>query len=420
MNKRTQVGNYIFLLGVFAIYMLNLNLYDMYVSMRSANYILSAFIFTVVFVCYADFKSLIKDKLFIILAVTNLLAAIFIIISGAINTAALTVYIFTICIYLYDKVKFTKKQIIIFASFIGAFFIYWTIDVKGYFKGYSINFGGLVLIAGFVCLTFLLELFKYHTINSNNDKLSFLRKYPYYVTFAEIVLFIVGVKIISYYQSRTGMMALIVLACILVIPKSLLYKKYVSFVCAIGAFLLMLVLPLIYLFIANRGILNDVEIFYRPIIGNRVENWNVLYSLIRSHLIKGNGSIYIVEGSSFREGFLDCCNGVLQISVVYGVVIAVAVFAMLIYVLYRQSLMIKNNPFATSAYLCLLVYIVTSASESFIFNPIFVVAFAGMLYITNSCICGDVEVENTDIYAAYKNMATSEYKKKFIPTFCVS
>ena len=32
---------------------------------------------------------------------------------------------------------------------IAGFFIYWTIDVKGYYNGYSIYYGGLVLLPGF-------------------------------------------------------------------------------------------------------------------------------------------------------------------------------------------------------------------------------------------------------------------------------
>ncbi|MDO4189634.1 MAG: hypothetical protein Q4D29_11660 [Lachnospiraceae bacterium] len=420
MEKRKFAGNCIFILGVFAIYMLNLNFYNVYIKMRSINYVIAAAVFTAVFLCYVDFKLIFKDRLFIAVLCINAIAALFIVVNGGVNTAALTVYIFTLCLYLYDKVKFSKIQILILAIFIGAFFIYWTIDVKGYFKGYSINFGGLVLISGFVFLVVLLETLKYCVINFCDKKFVFLKKYPYYITFLETILFYIGAKIIAYYQSRTGIMVLITFALILVIPKKLMYKGITKLLCIAGAFIWMIILPLVYIYIANKGIINDLEIFYRPVIGNRASNWDVLYTLVKQHPIKGNGSIYIMEGSSFREGFLDCCNGFLQIAVVYGIVIAVCVFGMLIYVLYKQSIRITGNPFAMTAFIGTLTFIITSSSESFIFNPIFIVAFAGIIYVTNSYIEIYENVEDSDIYVAYKKRFDSSFLKKFVPVFSVT
>ena len=62
LSNRKSIGNMIFLLGVTLILFLNLNYFEWYQSLSKANYIIAAVVFTAVFLCYADFSMLIKDK----------------------------------------------------------------------------------------------------------------------------------------------------------------------------------------------------------------------------------------------------------------------------------------------------------------------------------------------------------------------
>lgn len=425
VNKKTTIGNYIFLAGIFVLFMLNLNVYEWYVSMSHVNYVVAAILMTVLFICNVDFKSLIKDKLFILLVVTNVMSAIFIILNKCINAAALTIYIFLMGLYLYDKIKFTIKQVVVFLLFVGAFFIYWTIDIKGYFKGYSINFGGIVLVVGFVCLITLLEMAKYCLVNINEESstksvLSFLAKYPYYITLIEAGLFLIGYKIIAYYQVRTGVMVLTLFALLLLIPKKLLYKGPVKVVLVVSSLLLVVVFPILYIYIAKSGIYEGVEVFYRPLIGSRFENYGALYGLIKSNLIKGIGSISVAEGTTFREGFVDCTNALLQVATVYGVIVAVLAFIMLGYVLIKQAGKIKNNPYLATLFISAIVLVCASASENLILNPIFSPVFFGVLFSTSGFLNSGEALTCVDIYAVYKKIFNKDFKAKFVPVFSIT
>ena len=70
LSNRKPIGNIIFLLGVPLILFLNLNYFEWYQSLSKANYIIAAVVFTAVFLCYADFSMLIKDKYVLLVGVS--------------------------------------------------------------------------------------------------------------------------------------------------------------------------------------------------------------------------------------------------------------------------------------------------------------------------------------------------------------
>ena len=70
LSNRKPIGNIIFLLGVTLILFLNLNYFEWHQSLSKANYIIAAVVFTAVFLCYADFSMLIKDKYVLLVGVS--------------------------------------------------------------------------------------------------------------------------------------------------------------------------------------------------------------------------------------------------------------------------------------------------------------------------------------------------------------
>ena len=70
LSNRKPIGNIIFILGVTLILFLNLNYFKWYQSLSKTNYIISAVVFTAVFLCYADFSMLIKDKYVLLVGVS--------------------------------------------------------------------------------------------------------------------------------------------------------------------------------------------------------------------------------------------------------------------------------------------------------------------------------------------------------------
>lgn len=441
MSKKNTVGNYILIFGIFLLFTLNLNYYDWYIRMRSANYLLVSAIVTALFICYADFKTLLKDKFFILLVVTNVLAIVSVCVSGIYNCSCLTVYIVTMALFISDKVRLTGKQFVPIACFIAVFSVYWTIDVKGYYKGYSINFGGLVILSGFIFFMLVLEYVKYWIINhdlslgnyessaeENGDAIyviviasivRFFKRFPFLITFIEIIRFAIAFKIIAYYQSRTGAAVLIAFAVLLLLPRKILYKKGVGTSLVLLAFFVMCFLPIVYIVIARLGIMSESIVFYRPLIGQRATNWAVLYKLVLEKILLGNGSLIVGPGSTFREGFVDACNAPLQIAVMYGGIVAVLTLLMLFIALCRQAKRI-SNPYMASAFICIIAFIIGSGSETFVFNPIFAVPFLTMIIIFYSLQGAHDSEKTVDMLDAYKMIFSSEYKEKYNPAFCAT
>ena len=93
-------------------------------------------------------------------------------------------------LYLLDKIDFTRRQTFVFLAYTAFFFFYWTIDVKGYFKGYNTNYGGLILITGFAALMIIMQVFngelveKYYALTAEFGKAEgrrgFIKRFFYY------------------------------------------------------------------------------------------------------------------------------------------------------------------------------------------------------------------------------------------------
>lgn len=82
LSNRKPIGNIIFILGVSLILFLNLNYFKWYQSLSKANYIIAAVVFTAVFLCYADFSTLIKDKYFLLFLGCNVVSVVGLIINS--------------------------------------------------------------------------------------------------------------------------------------------------------------------------------------------------------------------------------------------------------------------------------------------------------------------------------------------------
>ena len=417
LSNRKSIGNKIFILGVTLILFLNLNYFEWYQSLSKANYIIAAVVFTAVFLCYADFSTLIKDKCFLLLLGCNVVSVVGLIINKSFLLTALVIYSFSVMLYLSDKVVLSVAGRRFLELFIGGFFIYWTIDVKGYFKGYSTNFGGLVLIGGFILLIiFVEEIRDYYVLKSD----CFLSKYPFYFIIIEFGLFIIAYKIIEWYQSRTATITLIVFGVLLIASGIVMESKVSRIIFTVSITLLSIIAPKIYILFTDKGLINDYVIFTKQLVSSRYENWGFLYNLLKEHPIIGNGTIYVSEGTSFREGLLDTCNGFLQIAVPNGFIVALVIYVLMISIIIRQSIKIKTRLQMVS-FIAILSMLFCSSAESFIINQPFVMFFASCLFIMNSLIDRGAENSGLGIQGIindYKACLTKEYRDRFIIVFC--
>lgn len=426
LNKRDNVrsiGNWVVIGGLFLELMLNLNTYDLYQKMTYINYVLAAAVMTVAFICYIDFKNIIKDKQLLFVVLTDIIALICMALSRTGFLAFLPLFILTMNLYLSDKVVLTKWQWMFTSILCGIFFVYWTIDVKGYFKGYSINFGGLVLLYGFIFVIGLVEYLKWYILCRSN-RLSFLKKYPYYIVLFEILLFAWAYKIMSWYRSRTAVVALFVFAIFMCLPWRLTRNKY--FVRTIVAVLSggIFVFPVAYVKICGMGILSDKEVFYKPLITVRNETWSYLFNLIKLNPVTGNGTIIVPQGTVFREGLLDTCNIGLQLLTVHGVIVTLLVIMLFIWTICRLLENISNSILAKVLLATVSTVIVSSYSESSVLPAPFVMMFASILFVGNSVKIAAEKQDDASITIedAYRKSAllTKEFKDKFIPVLCIN
>ena len=221
-EKRIAIST--FAIGSMLLFTLNWNEYSLYQTFVKYNDCIYALIITITLLLYfADsLLEIIKsDKVLWLVTGINVLAFLLLLIGGRGVRTFVLLYDLTISLYIAYKSHISLKSnriIGIMCVIIAGFFIYWTIDVKGYFKGYSINYGGLVLLSGFVFLIIVVEYLKslYLQIKSDNSIIRFIQSHRYYLIFLEIGLFIISWKIMSYYRSRTAFFSMICFACSMV------------------------------------------------------------------------------------------------------------------------------------------------------------------------------------------------------------
>ena len=414
-ERRVRTGNIILYVSVVLLLVANWNSFKLYETMKSMNAKIAAFVLFIVFLCVCDLKEVIKDKLFYLTVIINAIAVINLFVLGTGKYAIFPIFDLTMTLYLIDKIKLTKAELLISASFFAAFFIYWTIDVKGYFKGYSINYGGLVLIAGFVFLIFLEEYLKYviNKYNGDNIAVLFIKKYSYIVTTLEILTFALGYKIISWYRSRTAFFALVFFAIILIIPRKIYSKKIVYYILTamiiIGGFLL----PAVYVYIGNRVNPIDYQMFYKTIFDGRFTIWPDIFNIYKNFPLTGIGTIYTAN-EAYRPGLLDTCNAFIDLLVVYGPFVSTMTLAMLYIRLVQFGKSVVDNHFSKLGFAMVATMLVASYGESMIIEVPFMFLFMYAFCYMNNTPCEN-EVNVIDV-EKYRALFKTGFKEKLVAT----
>lgn len=415
MERRARTGNIILLISAVILLMANWNTFTLYETMKSMNAKIMAFVLIIVFLCVCDLKEVIKDKLFYLMIAINVISIVNLLVLGTGKYAIFPIFDFTMTLYLVDKIKLKKSEILISAALFAVFFIYWTIDVKGYFKGYSINYGGLVLIGGFIFLIFLEEYVKYFVskYNGTNAVVLFIQKYLYIITIIEMLTFALGYKIMSWYRSRTAFFALVFFAVFLLIPRRFYGKKAIYHVITAliiaGGFLL----PAIYVYIGRRVNPVDYQMFYKTIFDSRFTIWPDLLNIYKNFALTGVGTIYTAN-DAYRPGLLDTCNAFIDLLVVYGPFVCAGTLAMLYIRLVQFRKSVNDNHFAKLGYALTMTMLVASYGESMIIEVPFMLLFMyAFMYMNNPLV--EDEYNALDL-KKYKEMFAKGFKDKLIAT----
>lgn len=315
---RYTIGNLIIIAGIIVITTLEWHFFDWYQTFTKYGTLITFATLSLAFICYIDVKDALKDKRFWLMVITDIIALANLFIIGSNKGCLLIVVDFMLILYLSDKVKFSRPQSIFILGYTAFFFFYWTIDVKGYFKGYNTNYGGLILITGFAFLMVLMQLF--------NKKLKRYFWYPIlYVAFI-----VVAFKIISWYRSRTALMGLLALLVLLIIPRKIIANKIVYTLLCVASTAGAIAFAGLYIFLGNLGDGEGIQLFYKSVISGRNEIWGELLTEAMKSPITGIGSSYEMK-LEYMKGYFEAHSAMMDIFVVHGAIIFVLLCATFIY-----------------------------------------------------------------------------------------
>ena len=340
-NKITpnMVGNYIIIAGILVITTLEWHMFDWYQMFTAYGTLITFFALAGAFFCYVNIKDALKDKLFWVMVATDIIALANLFIIGSSKGSILVVVDMMLIIYLADKMKYTEKQTYFVLAYIAFFFFYWTIDVKGYFKGYNTNYGGLILITGFAFLMILMQVFNDKLIYKYGEYLgeygkalgrkSWIKRFFWYPI---VYLFFIALafNIISWYRSRTALMGLIALLAIMVIPRKVLVNKVVYAIISVMTTVGAVGFAGLYIFLGRLGDGEGVQLFYKSIISGRNEIWSELITEFLKQPLTGIGSSYEMK-LDYMAGMIEAHSAMIDILVVHGIVVFIILCGLLLY-----------------------------------------------------------------------------------------
>ncbi|MDO4187897.1 MAG: O-antigen ligase family protein [Lachnospiraceae bacterium] len=336
--SRKTLGNLFIFIGILVITTLEWHFFEWYQTFTRYGTLITFVALTGAFFCYVDIKDALKDKFFWIMAATDVVALINLFILGSNKGCLLIVVDFMLILYLADKIEFSRKESYGILIYVAIFFFYWTIDVKGYFKGYNTNYGGLILITGFAFLMVLMQVV--------NEKK--LKDYGRYVGeygrkegmrcwykrnwwYIPLYLFLIALafNIISWYRSRTALMGLIALLAIMIIPEKIVMEKTINTIIIVLSTVGSVLFSGLYIVIGSMSD-GGIQLFYKDLISGRNDIWSELWYAFLEKPLTGIGSSYQMK-LEYMEGMLEAHSAMMDILVVHGVIVFISLCAMLIY-----------------------------------------------------------------------------------------
>ncbi len=364
-ERRKQIGNYILIAAIAIMAIAEWNEYEWYLAVNPYGTLFASLALAACFFCYVNVKDALKDPVFYLMIGTDVIAVVNTVLAHSGYGAILTAADFLLICYLAGKVAFDDKQTIILSAFLAFFFFYWTIDVKGYFKGYNTNYGGLVLITGFIFLMILMERIRLY-LKAKGGKFATVGIYAWYV-FMLAFLF-VGYKIIAWYRSRCALIGYLVVVVMMLIPRKWWKSRVLYFLASVGSTAGAVLVSGIYVWLALIRDRFQLQIFYKDILSGREELWQELWEAYLRQPMIGIGTRYQVQ-VDFMEGLFEVHNGFLDLLMVHGLVVFIVACVFCIYRMLRFRPIVAEDSVAKFAFAAMLAMLVTSFFENFMIVP---------------------------------------------------
>ena len=386
--KKT-ISNYIYIIGVSVLMMLNLISFNVYRELYAYNYRISAVLITIValsvygakyLAAYREngsyvksLKVLVEDKKIWLVIAANVITVVNIFITGTYLRTILVIYTFSLVLLLADKVKFKKQEIYVVTAFLSIYMVVFT--VKQY--GYTINFAGQIVVGSMIMLMTLIELFRLEHRE--------IAKIDLFASIIEAIVYVWAIGIIISYGCRTSFATLLVFGAIYVwqrVRRTSARTKRGLFDLGIIA---QIVFPFLYVKLKLNGILQGVTIFSKQVISGRGNVYAYFLDMIKAQPITGAGTIYVPNNTPFRAGLLDTSNAFLQIVVPQGLIVVVLIYLLFVLVVRRLIEKTALSKLSPVLFAGMFAFLVLSTGESFMVLFPFVFFYGTFLFILNSC-----------------------------------
>ena len=370
-NNKIMVGNISFLLSILIITIGCWNEYTWYEKMAPLGTLISFVFLAITCFCYTDIRKAVKSPEVLAAVVCCIIAGINLFAIGSNKGAILTVCDLVLVIYLFDKLCIPKKILYPLTAYLAFYFFYWTIDVKGYFKGYNTNYGGLVLITGFVFA--LTGLFLIQETLRNKGKIIYAR-----LMYIPILFMLAwGYNIIAWYRARCALLGLAVFAVLIFVPKKVWKNKVFYILLTASMTIGAILVSIAYVLLGNLSDTFTIQIFYKDIISGREAIWRELWGAFLQHPITGIGSSYVMQ-LEWMEGMFEVHNGLLDILFVHGTPVFLIVIVLLFYKLKglnRFAVLTDSQKCAVAGVFAILA---ASFMENFFIVPPFLLCFLAL------------------------------------------
>ena len=376
MNRKMMYGSVLLVAAVVIETVLMWNEYVWYEFFAPYGTLISLFFLVAVFFCYSDIKEVLSDPFFYLAAAGSLTAGINLVIIGSNKGAWLTATDLLIVIYLADRVRLPRPLIWFSCAYTGFFFFYWTFDVKGFFKGYNTNYGGLVLITGFVFAVTGLVAFRERLKKTEEKGKKFL-------SFFIVFMFVWGYNIIAWYRARCALLGLVVFGILLIVPvriwKRRAFYMFVTISMTAGA----IVISVVYVILGFLREFVEIRIFYKNIISGRNEIWADLWHEFVKMPLTGIGSSYVIH-VDWMDSVFEVHNGLLDILIVHGIIVFAITCFMLIHRLVKLWRRACESVVARSAVCAVFAILAASFMENFFIVPPFLLCTLVLIAIAGS------------------------------------
>ncbi len=375
-NKRITAGNLSLAASVVIQTILLWNEYTWYEAVVPYATLISLAFLAVTFLCYVPVKEAIKDRYFLLVAAASVVAGINLLVIDSGKGAWLTAVDVLLVIYLGDRIRMSSKMICFMCAYTGFYFYYWTYDVKGYFKGYNTNYGGLVLITGFVFAIVGFTAFK--------EKLKKETRYGAgFLTVFIIFMFVWGYNIIAWYRARCALLGLIVFALLLLVPQKVWKNRIFYTVITLGVTAGAIAISLIYVWLGQLSDRFALRIFYKDIISGRNEIWADLWSAYIKMPLTGIGSSYRIN-VGWMGGIFEVHNGLLDILIVHGIIVFAVTIFMMIRMLQKLREKAAGSVVSKTAVAAVFAMLAGSFAENFFIVPPFLLCTLVLIAIARS------------------------------------